>query len=57
MDVVELRRAGDDTDKHEMVVENGKMFVNLKRKVVVLIVTITLQMAVYSPFSVQIGPS
>ena len=42
------------------MVEDGKMFVNLKRKVVVLVVTssviITLQMAVYSPFSVQIGP-
>jgi len=37
------------------MVEDGKMFVNLKRKAVVLIITssiiIMLQMAVYSPFS------
>jgi len=44
-----------------MMVVNGKVFANLKRRVVGLVVTLfsfaTLQTAAYSPFSVQKGPA
>jgi len=44
----------------EMMMVNKEVFVNLKRRVVVLIITLfsftMLQMAAYSPFSVQKDP-
>ena len=45
----------------EMMVVNGKVFANLKRRGVGLVVTLfsfaMLQMAAYSPFSVQKDPA